>query len=178
MEQVIMDSVAMERSLGRIAHQILERNGGSKNIALVGVMTRGVDLANRLSKKIAASEGVVPPMGVVDITLYRDDFREIIDTPHAKSSDIRFDLTGRDIILIDDVLFTGRTTRAAIEAILDFGRPKTIQLAVIVDRGGRELPIAPDYVGTTVALRSDEYVQVKTVETDKEDMVLIVEKQK
>ncbi len=174
MQRVIMDSSAISRSIGRIAHQIIERNEGADNLAIVGVLNRGIDLAERIRQKIGELENADIPIGSVDITLYRDDFRELLDIPQAKGSDIQFEITGRDIILVDDVLYTGRTARAAIDVILDFGRPKSIQLAVLVDRGERELPIQPDYVGKRVEVRADEYVQVLTRETDGEDKVILV----
>lgn len=176
MVRTIMDSNAVARSIGRIAHQILEYNYGADNIAVVGVLTRGIDIAAEISRRIKEMENVELPLGSVDITLYRDDFRELVDVPQAKGSDIQFDITGKDIILVDDVLFTGRTVRAAIDVILDFGRPKSIQLAVLVDRGGRELPIQPDYVGRKVEVRPDEYVQVYTKQTDGEDKVELVKR--
>ena len=178
MKRIIMDSAAVTRSIGRIVHQILEHNEGAENLAIVGILTRGVDIAKRISKKIVEIEGIVPAFGYVDITLYRDDFRELVDVPQAKGSELQFDITGKDIVLIDDVLYTGRTARAAIDAILDFGRPKSVQLAVLVDRGGRELPICPDYIGKRIEVRPNEYVNVHTKETDRKDEVLLVRRKK
>ncbi len=172
-ERTIMDEVAISRSIDRISHQILERNEGTQNLAIVGIYTRGVELAKRIRMRIAEIEKIELPFGTVDITLYRDDFRELLTVPQAKGSDIRFDPKGINIVLVDDVLYTGRTVRAAIDVILDFGRPKRIQLAVLVDRGGRELPIAPDFVGKTVQVMADEYIHVMTKEIDGEDKVII-----
>jgi len=173
-----MDSAAVTRSIGKMAHQIVERNEGAENLAIVGILTRGVDIAKRISKKIIEIEGVAPAFGHVDITLYRDDFRELLDVPQAKGSELQFDVTGKDIVLIDDVLYTGRTIRSAIDVILDFGRPKSIQLAVLVDRGGRELPICPDYIGKRIEVRHNEYVNVRTKETDRKDEVILVRRAK
>ncbi len=176
MSRVLLDRVAISRSLGRIVHQIIERNESLGMLGIVGIRRRGVDLARRIAKRISELEGVSPPVGTVDITLYRDDFRELVDLPFAKGSEIQFDVTGRDVVLVDDVLYTGRTVRAAIDVILDFGRPRSIQLAVLIDRGGRELPICPDYVGRRIDVRSDEYIEVRTVETDGEDAVVLVKR--
>jgi len=176
MQKVILDSSAIARSIGRIVHQILEANEGADNIAIVGIQTRGVDIGKRIVAKISEMEKKEPPFGTVDITLYRDDFRELVEVPEAKDSKIDFDIKGIDIILVDDVLYTGRTVRSAIDVILDYGRPKSIQLAVLVDRGGRELPISANYVGKRVEVRPDEYVQVYTDETDKEDKVLLIKR--
>ncbi len=176
MKKTIMNSAAISRSIDRIVHQIIEHNEGAKNLAIVGVIERGIDLAKRVVKRIEKLENVELPMGSVDITLYRDDFRELVDIPDAKGSDIQFDIKGKDIILVDDVLYTGRTTRSAIDVVLDFGRPKSIQLAVLIDRDGRELPIQPDYVGRKIEVREDEYVQVHTNETDDEDEVVLVKR--
>ena len=176
MTKILMDKTAISRSLNKIAHQILEHNEGANNLAVVGIRTRGVDLSNRIVDIIESIENVKIPSGCVDITLYRDDFRETVDFPHPQGSEILFDPKGKNIVLIDDVLFTGRTVRAAIDVILDFGRPKSIQLAVLIDRGGRELPIQPDYVGRKIDVRSDEYVQVLTKETDGEDKIMLVKR--
>jgi len=176
MKKVIMDGAAISRSIDRIVHQILENNDGADNIAIVGILARGIDLAHGIARQIETLENVKIPVGCVDITLYRDDFRELVDIPDAKGSDIQFDIKGKDIILVDDVIYTGRTIRSAIDVVLDFGRPKSIQLAVLIDRGGRELPIQPDYVGRKVDVRPDEYVQVLTKETDGADEVILVKR--
>lgn len=172
-KSIIMDDAEVERSLTRIAHQILEKNKGAENIALVGIVTRGDVLAHRLQEKIAEIDGAEVPLGRLDISFYRDDFA-IHLAPEVHSTDIRFDLEGLDIVLVDDVLFTGRTVRAALDAIMDLGRPKTIQLAVLIDRGHRELPIRADYVGKNVPSASDENVRVYLQETDGRTQVEIL----
>ena len=172
---VIMDARAVERALSRIAHEIIERNQGGQDVALVGVRTRGVPLARALAEKIREFDGVEVPIGSVDVTLYRDDLSEIAANPVVHATDLPFDLRGVDVILVDDVLFTGRTARAAMDALMDFGRPASIQLAVLVDRGHRELPIRADYVGKNVPTSKRELVEVACKETDGEDRVTIVE---
>ncbi|MBN2542915.1 bifunctional pyr operon transcriptional regulator/uracil phosphoribosyltransferase PyrR [bacterium] len=172
----VMDSQEIKRSLARIAYEILEKNKGVDNLALIGIRTRGVYLAERLAKIIGKLEGITPPLGTIDITLYRDDFQEIIDQPQARGTDIMFDVTGVNIILVDDVLFTGRTVRAAIDVIIDFGRPKTIQLAILVDRGRRELPIHADYIGKEIQTKPNEFVELFVKEEDGEDKVVVMKK--
>ncbi len=176
MTNCLMDENAVARSIEKIVREMLERNSGAKNLALVGIRTRGVDIAKRMASLIEEIEGAPVPFGIVDITLYRDDFRETLDFPHPMGSEIQFSPTGKSIVLVDDVLFTGRTVRSAIDVILDFGRPKSIQLSVLVDRGGRELPIAADYCGRSIEMRTDEYVQVLTRETDGQDAVMLVKR--
>jgi pyrimidine operon attenuation protein/uracil phosphoribosyltransferase len=172
----IIDATGIERTLSRLAHEILERNKGAETIALVGIRTRGEYLANRLAKKIQEIEHRELRIGFLDITLYRDDIRVNLNQPILKGTDIAFDVNGKDIILVDDVLFTGRTVRAALDEIIDLGRPATIQLAVLVDRGHRELPIKPDYIGRNVPTALDEEVVVKLKEIDGEDSVVVVRK--
>ena len=150
---VCMDADEIERSLTRIAHQILETNKGAGNIALVGIVTRGDLLAKRLAEKIEAIEGTKVPLGKLDISFYRDDFATHL-SPEVHSTDILFDLDGKDVVLVDDVLYTGRTIRAALDALMDIGRPSTVQLAVLVDRGHRQLPIRADFVGKNVPSRA------------------------
>jgi pyrimidine operon attenuation protein/uracil phosphoribosyltransferase len=171
---VVMDAGTIDRALTRIAHEVLERHHDVKDLVLVGIRTRGVPLANRLQKKIAQIESQEIPVGILDITLYRDDLTTI--GPHAilKETKIHFPIDDRKIILVDDVLFTGRTIRAALDGLMDFGRPRSIQLAVLVDRGHRELPIRADYVGKNVPTNLDEMVQVRLAEDDGADEVLIV----
>jgi pyrimidine operon attenuation protein / uracil phosphoribosyltransferase len=170
----VMDALAIQRALTRIAHEILERNKGTDELALVGVRSRGVYLAERLRKKIEEIErGAPPPFGVVDITLYRDDLDRGLQNPVVKGTDIPFAVDGRRILLIDDVLFTGRTVRAAMDALVDFGRPQSIQLAVLVDRGHRELPIRADYVGKNLPTSRREQVHVRLAEADGVDEVVI-----
>lgn len=176
MSKIIMTKESIRRTLKRIVQEILERNGGAKNLAIVGIRSRGADIADKIAKIIKKEEGTNVPIGVVDITLYRDDFRQLDEFPEAKGSDIQFDVTGKDIILVDDVLYTGRTVRAAMDVILDYGRPKSIQLAVLIDRGGRELPIAPDYVGQKVEVRENEYINVRTDSSDGIDEVILAKR--
>jgi pyrimidine operon attenuation protein/uracil phosphoribosyltransferase len=169
-----MDALAIQRALTRIAHEILERNKGTEALALVGVRSRGVYLAERIRQKIQEIEaGAPPPFGVVDITLYRDDLDRGVQNPVVKGTDIPFAVEGRKILLVDDVLFTGRTVRAAMDALVDFGRPQSIQLAVLVDRGHRELPIRADYVGKNLPTSRREQVQVRLAEADGVDEVVI-----
>jgi len=170
----VMDADKIDRALTRIAHEILERHREVEDLVLVGIRTRGVPLANRLQSKIAGIESKEIPVGILDITLYRDDLTTI--GPHAvlKETKIHFPIDGRKIILVDDVLFTGRTIRAALDGLMDFGRPQLIQLAVLVDRGHRELPIRADYVGKNVPTNLEEMVQVRLKEEDGADEVLIV----
>jgi len=168
-----MDATAIDRGLTRIAHEILERHHGLEDLALVGIRTRGVPLAHRLQRIISGIESRMVPVGVLDITLYRDDLTTV--GPHAvlKETRIPFPIEGRRIVLIDDVLYTGRTIRAALDGLVDFGRPRSIQLAVLIDRGLRELPIHADYVGKTVATSQDELVAVRLREIDGRDEVVV-----
>ncbi len=162
---ICMDSDEIERSVTRIAHQILEANKGAADIVLVGILTRGDLLAQRLVKKINDIEKVEVPLGKLDISFYRDDFLTHL-SPEVHSTDIPFDIDGRNVVLVDDVLFTGRTIRAALDALMDIGRPSCVQLAVLVDRGHRELPIRADYVGKNVPSSADENVRVFLEEVD------------
>jgi pyrimidine operon attenuation protein/uracil phosphoribosyltransferase len=168
-----MDHVAMERALNRIAHQILERHHGVEGLALVGIRSRGVPLAHRLQKRIAAIEKPEVPVGILDITLYRDDLTTVGPYAVLKETRILFPIDGRRIVLVDDVLYTGRTIRAALDGVIDFGRPRSIELAVLVDRGHRELPIHADYVGKTIPTRPEQMVDVVLQEVDGRDEVLI-----
>ena len=172
-KSVCMDADEIERSLTRIAHQILEANHGASNIALVGILTRGDLLAHRLASKIKQIEGTDVPLGALDISFYRDDFATHL-SPEVHSTDIRFDIDGLTVVLVDDVLFTGRTIRAALDALSDFGRPSCVQLAVLVDRGHRELPIRPDYIGKNLPTSHEERVCVRLREVDGEDNVAIL----
>lgn len=167
-----MDAEDIRRALTRIAHEILEKNHGAASIALVGILTRGVPVAERLAKVIQQIENTEVPVGKLDIGLYRDDYADRPTAPLSPSA-IAFDVTGKHIILTDDVLFTGRTVRAAISALLDMGRPATIQLATLIDRGHRELPIRPDYVGKNIPTARHEHVRVLLGEVDGEDRALI-----
>ena len=170
-----MDADRMQRSLTRIAHEIVERNRVIEEVAIVGIRERGVPLARRLAKRLHEITGREVPTGALDITLYRDDLMRhaVGPQPLVRSTDILFDIDDRLILLVDDVLFTGRTVRAALDALIDFGRPKAIQLAVLIDRGHRELPIKADYVGKNVPTSRRESVQVRLEEVDGHDDVLI-----
>ncbi len=172
----IMDGEAISRSMVRIAHEIVERNKGAENIVLIGIRRRGVPLAERLKTIIAGFQEVSVPSGSLDITLYRDDLTLRHDHPTLHRTDVPFDITGRTVILVDDVLYTGRTVRAAMDALIDLGRPSTIQLAVLVDRGHRELPIRADYVGKNVPTSQHEVVEVRVEEVDAVEEVVIMEK--
>jgi len=170
----VRDETAVERALTRIAHEILEANKGAEGIALVGILTRGAHVAERLASKIKEIEGAELPVGMLDISFYRDDLATRLN-PEVHRTDIPFDVEGQCIVLCDDVLFTGRTIRAAMDAIMDYGRPATVQLAVLVDRGHRELPIRADYVGKNVPTSAKERVRAYFVETDGNDSVEILE---
>jgi pyrimidine operon attenuation protein/uracil phosphoribosyltransferase len=172
---VIMDEQAIRRGLIRIAHEIIENNKGIKDLILVGIRTRGVPLAERLAAEIRRIEGVELPVGILDITLYRDDLSTLSYQPIVHETQIPIDISGKTIVLVDDVLYTGRTVRAALDAIIDIGRPKVIQLAVLVDRGHRELPIRADYVGKNVPTSSKEVVGVQLMPVDEGDKVVIKE---
>jgi pyrimidine operon attenuation protein/uracil phosphoribosyltransferase len=163
----------MRRALTRIAHEVLERNGGPDAIVLVGLQTRGVPLAARIAALIGQFEGIEVPAGALDATLYRDDSHRAGANP-VRPTEIPFDIGGRRVVLVDDVLFTGRTIRAAMDALNDFGRPSQIQLAVLIDRGHRELPIRPDFVGKNVPTSPDEEVDVRVTEIDGSDEVMLV----
>lgn len=171
----IMDAAAMRRALVRIAHEVIEANKGVQDVALVGIRRRGVPLAQRLAEQIAQIEGHQCPVGLLDITLYRDDLTTIAYQPLVHKTEIPFDVTGKTIVLVDDVLYTGRTARAALDALIDHGRPGRIQLAVLVDRGHRELPIRADFVGKNVPTSKQEIVSVRVDEIDGEERVLILE---
>lgn len=172
-EKVILDEASIRRALTRIAHEILERNKGVDDCVIVGIKTRGIYLANRLKERIFQIEGKSLPGGELDITLYRDDLSEKGNQPKVRDTDVP-DVTGKKVLLIDDVLFTGRTVRAAMDALIDRGRPQMIQLAVLIDRGHRELPIRPDYVGKNVPTSRSEVVSVHLKEIDSgEDRVSI-----
>lgn len=173
----IMDGVAINRAITRVAHEIIEKNKGVEGLALVGIRTRGIPLAERIARKIEQIEGISLPLGELDITLYRDDLSTIAKLPVINGTRIDFDINDKKIVLIDDVLYTGRTVRAALDAIIDLGRPAAIQLMVLVDRGHRELPIRPDYVGKNVPTSKKEIIKVNLQEVDGEDSVLIVEKE-
>lgn len=171
----IMDEKAIRRAITRISHEIIEKNKGIENVVLIGIKTRGVPVATRIANKIEAIEGQSVDAGEMDITLYRDDLSKKQIDPVVNSTKIDFDITDKTVILVDDVLYTGRTVRSALDALMDIGRPKAIQLAVLVDRGHRELPIRADYVGKNVPTSRNEIISVKLMECDKEDSVSIEE---
>jgi pyrimidine operon attenuation protein/uracil phosphoribosyltransferase len=171
----LIDEPGFNRIITRIAHEILEQNKGSNNLVLMGMRTRGEFLAKRLFQKIKEIEKIELPLGVLDVTLYRDDFRTRLKQPEVSVSDITFNINNKDIILVDDVLYTGRTVRSALNAIMDLGRPSTIQLFVLIDRGHRELPIRADYVGKNIPTSIDEEIKVKLSEIDSEDAIYLVD---
>lgn len=171
----VMDTRKIKRSIQRMTTEITERNRNLKNLVIIGIRTRGVHLAKRVNKLIKTLEGVDVPIGVLDITLYRDDFSELESQHMVKKTEIDFSVAKKDILLVDDVLFTGRTIRAAMDSLIDLGRPKTIQLLVLIDRGHRELPIRADYVGKVLPTSKREIVQVHLKEIDETDEVLITE---
>ena len=175
-KNVIMDSEAIRRALVRIAHEIIEKNKGVEDVVIVGIRTRGVPLAQRIAAEINAIENCEMTVGMLDITLYRDDLSTLGYNPVVHGTDINFDLSGKHVVLVDDVLYTGRTIRAALDAVIDMGRPKTIQLAVLVDRGHKELPIRADYVGKNVPTSQKETIEVVLDEIDGTDEVFIGER--
>lgn len=171
----LVDAEGVQRIITRITHEILEKNKGSGNLILIGMRTRGEFLAKKIYRKIKEIENVDIPFGVLDVTLYRDDFRTRLKQPEVSVSDITFDINEKDIILVDDVLYTGRTVRSALNALMDFGRPNSIQLFVMVDRGHRELPIRADYVGKNIPTSNTEEVKVKMAEIDGEDAIYLID---
>lgn len=171
-----MDDVAVERAVKRISHEIIEKNKGVAEVVLLGIVTRGVPLAEKIRENVLAIEGKEVSVGKVDITLYRDDLSEIADLPKINGTEVNFNITGKDVVLCDDVIYTGRTVRAAIDAVMRLGRPKTIQLAVLIDRGHRELPIRPDYVGKNVPTAINEVISVKFASTDNQTRVDLSER--
>lgn len=172
-KNTILDEAAIRRALTRIAHEIIEKNKGIDNCIIVGIKTRGIYLARRLAERIEQIEGRYPPIGELDITLYRDDLTEKNEQPLVQGHDLPEDVTGKIVVLVDDVLFTGRTVRAALDALIDVGRPQMIELAVLIDRGHRELPIRPDFVGKNVPTSREEVVMVELSEVDDRDQVTI-----
>ncbi len=169
---IIMDAREMDRALSRIAHEIVERHHGTNNLALVGIRTRGVPLAETLQSKIKEFEGAEVPTGSVDITLYRDDLSRIAPNPVIQATELDFEIETKVVVLVDDVLFTGRTIRAALDAVIEYGRPQAIELAVLIDRGHREFPIRADFVGKNVPTSLSEVIKVRCQEVDGQDSVL------
>lgn len=170
-KQTVIDAKGFVRTVNRLAHEILERNKGADTIGIVGIRTRGDFLAHRIAQKITEMEKTPVPIGSLDITLYRDDLRGKINQPQLKTTDILYDITQKNIILVDDVLYTGRTVRSALNALMDIGRPASIQLAVLIDRGHRQLPIKADFVGKNIPTSYEEQIQVMMSEVDGEDAV-------
>lgn len=171
----IADAQQMSRSITRLSHEIIEHNKGAASLCVIGIRTRGDFLAKRIADKISEIEKLKVPLGTLDITLYRDDVRQKLKFPELKRTEVHFDITDKHVVLVDDVLFTGRTIRSAMDALIDIGRPNTIQLAVLVDRGHRELPISADYVGKNQPTAIKESVVVHLAEVDGVDEILLVE---
>lgn len=169
----IMDENGIMRAITRISHEIIEKNKGVEDVVIIGIQRRGVPLAGMIARKIKEVEGNAVLVGILDITLYRDDLSTLAEHPIINGTEIDFSITGKKVILVDDVIFTGRTTRAAIDAIMDIGRPRMIQLAILIDRGHRELPIRPDYVGKNVPTSKNEIIHVKLVSVDGVNTVTI-----
>jgi len=172
-KKVIMNSETIAQTVSRITEEVISRNRDYEQLVFVGIRTRGIYLAQRLAKQVENITGIKPPLGTLDISLYRDDLQIKREWPELKKTDIPFTIDRKAVILVDDVIFTGRTSRAAIEAIMDFGRPSSIQLAVLVDRGHRELPIQADYIGNSIDTNKNEKVKVLLSETDGKDEVII-----
>lgn len=172
----ILDKSGIEKAVTRISHEILERNKGAKDLVIIGIRNKGEYLAERIAKTIKAISKKSIPLGILDITLYRDDLTEVAESPILKETIIDFDITKKIVVLVDDVLYTGRTIRCAMDQLVDFGRPAIIQLAVLVDRGHRELPIKADYVGKNVPTSANEVIEVKLKEVDKIDEIVLCEK--
>jgi pyrimidine operon attenuation protein/uracil phosphoribosyltransferase len=173
----VLDKDTLSRSIVRIAHEILEKNKGTKDLCLVGIRNRGAFIAKRLCDAIENIEHERIPVGILDITLYRDDLTLISSSPVVHKTEIDFDIADKNVVLVDDVLYTGRTVRAALDALMDLGRPKSIQMAVLIDRGHRELPVRADFVGKNIPTSQNETVEVRLSETDGSDEVVIVEKE-
>lgn len=174
-KSIIMDEKAIMRAITRIAHEIIEKNKGVQDLILVGIKTRGVPFAKMLAKKISEIEGIEIPVETLDITLYRDDLTEVGNNPIVESSEFTLDITNKTVVLVDDVLYTGRTVRAALDALVDKGRPNVVQLAALIDRGHREFPIRPDFIGKNVPTSKTEVISVKFLTTDSLNQVLICE---
>jgi len=170
-----MDEMGMKRALTRIAHEIIEKNKGVNNVAIIGIRRRGGPLAQRLALRIEEIEGIKIPVGILDITLYRDDLTTLAQQPQVHRTEVNFDINGKRLVLVDDVLYTGRTVRAALDALIDLGRPECIQLAVLIDRGHRELPIKADFIGKNVPTSRQENIEVYVKELDGKDGVVIQE---
>src|SRR5271165_4377425 len=172
----LMSATEIDRTLQRLAHEIVEKSGGTANLALIGVRRRGVPLANRIAQAMRGIDGVDVPVGTLDITLYRDDLSKVAAQPVLQSSEIPFTVDDKDLVLVDDVLYTGRTIRAAMNGLFDLGRPKRIRLCVLIDRGHRELPVEATFIGATVQTRDTEIVEVRLQEIDGEERVMLVDR--
>ena len=172
----ILDAARVQRAIRRMAIEVVERNRGTEDLLIIGIRTRGVPLGERLAREISELEGAEVPFGILDITLYRDDLTTVATQPVVKPTRLPMPIDDKIVVLVDDVLYTGRTIRAALDALIDFGRPKAVQLAVLIDRGHRELPIHPDFTGKTVPTDRTEVIKVKLAESDGEDEVLIMER--
>jgi len=172
-KSMLMDETAVKRALTRIAHEIVEKNKGLSNLVLIGIQRRGVPMAHRIAGILGQIEGISPDVGILDITFYRDDLSMLSSHPVVNGTDIPFNINGKTVVLIDDVLFTGRTVRAAIEAIFDMGRPAAIQLAIMIDRGHRQLPFRADYVGKNIPTSNSEAIHVELTEIDGQDRVVL-----
>ena len=172
----LMSATEIDRTLQRVAHEIVERSGGTANLALIGVRRRGVPLANRIAQAMREIDRVEVPVGTLDITLYRDDLSKVAAHPVIQSSDINFSVDDKDLILVDDVLYTGRTARAAMNALFDLGRPRSLRLCVLIDRGHREMPIEASFVGRMVQTSNTEIIEVKLREIDQEERVILVDR--
>ena len=173
MKKILATEKEIERTLWRLAHEILERYGGARDLILIGIRTGGVPLSRRLQRMIQEKEGITVPVGTLDISLYRDDWSRISFHPEVRATEIPCSLDELNVILVDDVIYTGRTVRAALDALMDFGRPKRVELAVLVDRGHRELPIEPNYVGFRIPTRPEEHVNVLLREVDGQDAIVL-----
>ena len=171
-----MSATEIDRTLQRVAHEIVERSGGTQNLALIGIRRRGVPLASRIAQAMREIDRVEVPVGTLDITLYRDDLSKVAAHPVIQSSDINFSVDDKDLILVDDVLYTGRTARAAMNALFDLGRPRTLRLCVLIDRGHREMPIEASFVGRMVQTSNTEIIEVKLREIDQEERVILVDR--
>jgi pyrimidine operon attenuation protein / uracil phosphoribosyltransferase len=172
----LMTATEIDRTLQRLAHEIVEKSGGTANLALIGIRRRGVPLANRIAQAMRGIDGVDVPVGTLDITLYRDDLSKVASQPVLQSSDIPFTVDDKDLVVIDDVLYTGRTVRAAMNGLFDLGRPKRVRLCVLIERGHRELPIEATFVGRAVQTSDAEIIEVRLNEVDREERVLLVER--
>lgn len=172
----LMSAAEVDRTLVRLAYEVVEKNNGVENLAFAGIRRRGAPLAQRLAARIEQNEGKPVPVGILDITLYRDDLSQVAEQPVARTTEIDFPVEGKTIVIVDDVLYTGRTVRAAMDVLFDFGRPKRVQLCVLIDRGHRELPIEATFVGRYVQTTDNEIIEVKLQETDNQEKVLLVER--